>query len=385
MRCFRLRSRPVDCVVHTFVMGIARIATLGLLLLAGCASAPAPLALALRASHALPDARAVPIAERFLSPPVAGHELDSLATWTGEDGRPWLLASAKSSHRLLVFDGVSGEQLRTVGEAGARPGAFQRPNGLAVFGDLLFVVERDNHRVQVLHLPSFSTVAMFGQGQLRSPYGLWLHEIAPDELDLYVTDSFMDGAHFDVLPPLRDLHRRVHRFHLDVSHGKLVARDGGSFGATAGEGVLRMVESIAGDAAHDRLLIADEYRASGSTLREYHLDGRYAGRDLPDDTFGGEAEGVALWSCSGDGGYWIAVDQLAPLTRFHVFTRDGLRPVGTFTGAVTAQTDGIALNASATAAFPGGVLYAVHDDHAIAAFDLRDVVQALQLDPACVH
>jgi 3-phytase len=34
--------------------------------------------------------------------------------------------------------------------------------------------------------------------------------------------------------------------------------------------------------------------------------------------------------------------------------------------------------------FPGGALFAVHDDKAVTAFDLRDVAQALRLPPGCV-
>ena len=48
------------------------------------------------------------------------------------------------------------------------------------------------------------------------------------------------------------------------------------------------------------------------------------------------------------------------------------------------MTDGVALAAASSAQFPQGALYAVHDDRAIAAFDLGDIVRALSLDPACV-
>src|SRR3546814_12967844 len=65
-----------------------------------------------------------------------------------------------------------------------------------------------------------------------------------------------------------------------------------------------------------------------------------------------------------------------------VCSSDLLAPRGSFMGEVTAHTDGIALHAPATAAFPYGALFAVHDDEAVAAFDLGDVVRALALDPA---
>ena len=83
-------------------------------------------------------------------------------------------------------------------------------------------------------------------------------------------------------------------------------------------------------------------------------------------------------------GYWIAVDQLAPLTLFHLFDRVTLEPRGTFHGNTTAHTDGVTLHAASMPHFPGGALFAVHDDKAVAAFDLRDVATALNLSTACV-
>ena len=333
---------------------------------------------------AAPEVRT--IAESYISAETPAEELDSLASWTAADGRVWLIASAKSSHRLVVFDAESGAQLRTVGEEGTAPGQFDRPNGVAVFGDHLFVVERDNHRVQVLRLPQFTPAGSFGEAQLRSPYGIWLTETEPGELEAYVTDSFMYGPRFDVVPPLSELDKRVRRFRVQFDQdGRLRASDGGAFGDTSERAALRMVESIAGDPANDRLLIADEDRRHVSTLREYSFSGRYTGRSLPQDSFGAEAEGVALWTCPDGGGYWIAVDQLSPQTVFHLFDRVTLAPRGSFRGRTTAHTDGVALHATATARFPGGALFAVHDDKAVSAFDLRDLVRTLGLSPDCVR
>lgn len=332
------------------------------------------------------QAPAVPtVAERYVSAESPGDELDSLATWTTEDGRTRVIVTAKSSHSLVVFDGDSGERLRGVGGKGDGPGQFRRPNGIAVHGDHVFVVERDNHRVQVLSLPDLAPVGTFGEAQLRSPYGLWINEVEPGDLDVYVTDNFMYGARFDQLPPLAELSQRVKRFRVDLADGRLRARAIGAFGDVTEAASLHIVESIAGDAANDRLLIADEDEKRPSTLREYTLDGRYTGRSLPRDAFAAQAEGVALWACGDGGGYWITVDQLAPLTVFHVFDRTTLAPRGSFRGRVTAHTDGIALHAASTPSFPSGVLYAVHDDRAIAAFDLRDVARTLQLSERCLQ
>lgn len=360
------------------------IACAAALLLASCASTSTP-----GAAPRTPGQVPAPVApvdavvpEAWLSTEDRGDELDSVAVWPGPAGQAWVVATAKASHTLVVFDADTGQRLRSVGSPGKGPLQFDRPNGIAIFGDLAFVAERDNHRVQVLRLPAFSHVAMIGADQLQVPYGVWVHETAPGTLELLVTDSFMGDFRTRTLPPMAQLDQRVKRFEVSLPFaGGLTWRHAGAFGDTTGDGALRMVESIAGDPLHARLLIADEDLRVGSTLREYSLQGRYLGRSLP--VFEYDAEGIALWDCGLDGGYWIAADQLRP-TVFRVFDRADLQPVATFSGRRVANTDGLAVYAAATRRFPDGALFAIHDDRAVAAFDLRDVVVALGLSERCL-
>lgn len=348
-----------------------------LVLLAGCATRPTT------PPPSTPPGLTV-VAEAFVTGSVAGDELDSLAAWPAEDGTLRVFASAKRTHQLVEFDGDSGERLRAIGGPGTAPGLFTRPNGVAVHGDLLFVSERDNRRVQVLRLPELAPLGTFGAGELRSPYGVWVHEPAPGELDAYVTDSFMEGPRFDIVPPFAQLAERVKHYRLRVDDaGSFDARLLRMFGETDEATALRIVESIAGDPLFDRLLIADEDQRHAQTVHEYTLDGRYTGRSIAAGTFLAEPEGIALWACTAEKGYWVVADQLHPLTIFRLFERHTLAPRGAFTGAVTAWTDGIALHAAGTARFPHGVLYAVHDDKAVVAFDLQAIAAALQLDPDC--
>ena len=360
----------------------ANLLALALPLVACASQVPAP-SMPAPSTTAQPTPAVQVVAESFVSAETPAEELDSAATWTAPDGHTWVIVSGKSTHRLDVYDGDSGERLRGVGGEGAGPGQFNRPNGVAVAGDRLFVVERDNHRVQVLSLPDFRPVGSFGEKELRSPYGLWINQTEPGELEVYVTDSFMRGRKYDQVPPFAELDQRVRRYRVQFDQdGKLMASYGGSFGDTREDSALRMVESIAGDPRNDRLLVADEDTRHLSTLREYSFSGKYTGRSLPQDSFGAQAEGVVLWSCPDGSGYWIAVDQLAPLTIFHLFDRSTLAPVGSFQGKLTSHTDGVALHGP-TKRFPGGVLYAIHDDKALAAFDLREVARTLRITPHC--
>jgi 3-phytase len=320
------------------------------------------------------------VAEAFLTPLTPDDNVDSPASWTAPDGQSWLIATAKSTHRLLVYRGDTGELLRTVGEQGAAPGQFDRPNGVFVVDNLVLAVERDNRRVQVLRLPEFTPLGSFGETELQQPYGLWLRR-SESGYEVLVSDAFMDPSDEDTVPPLDQLGRRFQRYRFEVQGEVLQARLLGSFGATDAAGAIRIPESLWGDEAHDRLLISEEDQADGTRIKQYRLsDFGYAGADLGADLFRAQAEGIALYACTDGSGWWIATDQYKDRSLFHVFERASLAHRGSFAGAVVANTDGIWLDQTASARFPQGAFYAVHDDQGVGAFDWRDIASALGLE-----
>ncbi|WP_246149876.1 phytase [Arenimonas fontis] len=327
------------------------------------------------------------IAEAFVSAATPEDNVDSPAAWRGPDGRTWVIATAKEGKAgLIVYDGDSGERLRGVGGTGDGEGEFLRPNGIAVAGDRLLVVERDNRRVQVLALPGFETLASFGRDQLRRPYGVWVRAPGADTLDVLVTDAYMAGEdeHGDeIVPPLAELDRRVQRYRVRFGDGGATVEHLGHFGAVSAADAIRIPESLWGDEVHDRLLIAEEDIRVGTALREYTLDGQSRGRTHGLGLFRAQAEGIALWACPDGSGYWLATDQFKDRSLFHVFDRRSLEHLGAFAGETTANTDGVWLHQAGTGRFPKGVFYAVHDDMALAAFDWRDIAAALGLREDC--
>ena len=239
----------------------SRLSLLALALLTACTPAATPDAAAPAAPTAAADAPAArdvaTVAEAFLTPMTPDDNIDSPASWTTPDGQVWLIATAKATDKLVVYDGQTGAKLRDVGSLGTAPGQFDRPNGIAVVDDLVLIVERDNHRVQVLQLPDFTPLGVFAADDLRKPYGLWVNRQGSG-YDVYVTDSYdagEDAQGNDVLPPLAELDKRVRRYALTVQDGKAQATLTASFGDTTDAGALRVVESIWGDPANDRLLI----------------------------------------------------------------------------------------------------------------------------------
>jgi 3-phytase len=317
----------------------------------------------------------VTVPEAWLSVRDETENVDSLAVWTDGD-RQWLLATAKEADTLVIYDAISGQRLRAVGETGEGPGQFRRPNGISVVDNHVWVVERDNRRVQVLSLPDFEPVALFGSDVLEKPYGLWI-DARDGEYRLFVTDAY--EAPGERVPPPEELDRRLHRFDLGSMAEDLPLRAHSLHGPTEGTGLLKKVESLYGDPAHDRLLVAEEH-ASGRNVKVFDLDGDYTGPAMGDEVIRYEPEGIALHACDDGSGYWLVTDQDERDNRFLVFHRQSLRLAGAFTGETVSNTDGVWLHDQPIGQYDRGLFYAVHNDGSVAAFDWGAVMDALSLE-----
>jgi len=359
-----------------------------LVLASACTPAAPPANDAATKAPAAVDASGAPqvatLAEAFLTPMTPDDNIDSPAAWKAPDGKTWLIATAKATDKLVVYDGSTGSPLREVGSTGAALGQFDRPNGISVTDDLLWIVERDNHRVQVFSLPDFTPLAVFGADDLRKPYGLWVDKRA-DGYAVYVTDSWDNGEDAqgnDILPPLAELDKRVRQYHVRRDGTDVSATLAASIGDTSQAGALRVVESIWGDPANDRLLVAEEDETYASEFKVYTLAGRFTGTTFGRDVFKAQAEGVMLRTCGKDG-WWITTEQGKERSVFHLFDRHSLKPVGSFQGNKVANTDGIWMMQQGSPRFPHGALYAVHDDQGVVAFDWEQIAKALALPLEC--
>ena len=273
------------------------------------------------------------IPERWISARDTAWDLDTPALWVGRGGEARVLVTAKGTHDLEVFDGRTGATLPRIGGPGVEPGRFRRPNAVVIAGDVAFVVERDNHRVQTLHLPDGTGTGTLGEDVLVRPYGIVLTGSLP-ELTLWVTDDYetaTDGS--------GDLSRRVHRFRVHVDRaGHPSVRDHMAFGDREGAGALAVVETIGADAARGRVFVADEARKA---YLVYDTSGAFTGASLAAGRIVGDPEGMALVPCADGSGYWVVTDQQPDVSIFRVFRRDDLSYLGAFRGAVTANTDGV--------------------------------------------
>jgi 3-phytase len=354
---------------------IAVLAVLG----AGCGRSDAP-PLPKSASVAEPQAPAR-LTEAWQTERDTLDNIDSPAVWHGPDGQHWLLSTAKTTDVLVVNDAATGKELRRVGGPGTAPGRMERPNGISVIDDLAMVVERDNHRVQVFRLPGFTPVGIFGESLLKMPYGIAVYPGGePDSYVVFVTDNYEMAD--ESVPPDSLLGRRVRQFHVALDAKRLKAEPTAAFGDTSGPGVLKVVESIAADPPNNRLLIAEELETA-SHIKVYTLDGKFTGRTIDSGLFPNQAEGIILYACGDTAGYWVTTDQGMTANTFHVFDRQSLAHLGSFQGAATLNTDGIALTQRGFAEFPSGAFYAVHNDGNVAAFSWAAIADALSLRKDC--
>lgn len=329
------------------------------------------------------------VKEAWISVAAPEDNVDSPASWL-QDGKLMVVATAKSTDQLIVYDGDTGARLRTIGGAGKALGQLNRPNGIATIDDkYAFVVERDNHRVQMFALPRnsdgvFKPLLVFADADLVQPYGLWVRKRG-EGYEVIVSDNYMAGEDAngdDIVPPLAELGKRFRRYEVNQRNGKWAAVAAGHFGDITAAGAIRVAESVFGDEANNRLLIAEEDIPTGTRLREYTLDGKYAGRDVGAGNYRAQAEGIGLMRCKDGSGWWVASDQFDDRTVFHLFDRRSLEHAGSFVGDVTGLTDGVWLDERGDARFPQGAFYASHLDVAVSAFDWRDIAAALKL-PAC--
>lgn len=320
------------------------------------------------------------IKEAFTTLRDESDNVDSPAFWHGHDGQHWLLATAKESNVVIVYDAASGEKISRIGKTGNGLGEFSRPNGIAVIDDYAVIVERDNQRIQVVSLPDFEPLGVFGEAFLRKPYGLTI-DFFEGQYHLYVTDNYETPE--EEAPPADSLGQRVHHFVFTIEDRKVAAEHIKAFGDTSGKGVLYKVESLLLDRTFKRLLIADEHEKHRN-VKIYDAAGKFTGQVVPHNYFFYEPEGIVLWECEVDSsGYYLMVDQGKINNTFQVFDRKTLEYIGGFSGEITRNTDGVAITQKAFGNFKEGAFYPVHNDGSLTAIAWEDIAKTLGLRNNC--
>lgn len=296
--------------------------------------------------------------------------VDSPCFWSGKEGEYWVISTAKSTHQLIIDDAVTGNNIKRFGKEGNSLGSFLRPNGIYAIDDFLFVVERDNHRVQVLTLPNLKPIGTFGDTLLIKPYGIYISKNVTT-YSAFVTDNYQFEN--EKIPADSLLGKRVLQFTLMLNPEVVSSIFERYIGDTTGNGVLRIVESICGDPKNNHLLIAEE-DTTNSSVKVYDMSGNFNGLVFGNNIFKGQVEGISLFTSENNGGFWIITDQSYQQNFFHLFERTTFKYIGAFKGNKTRNTDGIWLTKKKFGNFNQGVFFAVNNDGNISAFDLEEIL-----------
>jgi len=308
----------------------------------------------------------VPLAYETQVPPPGHGALDSPAVWIAPDpSQSLLLVTDKTRDWIEIHDPVRNVYLGRLGGSGSAPGKLARPNSVAVAYavptvggplDVMFVVERDNHRVSAFHLPYGNFLGSFGSADLNQPMGIAVHWEGA-QLQLWITDI---GPH-----PQSVVVFNIVQTPTGVGGVKQRAIPMPSSA---------ILESIEIDALYRRVLICDE---QANDVMIYSLEGQLLGR-FGKGHFTSDTEGLRIFDAGYGNGYVIVTDQMASPVEWEVFDRRDYRFLLNFAG-VTNTTDGIALIQAPLPNFPLGALWASHSDRAVQAYDWRDIAAATGL------
>lgn len=306
--------------------------------------------------------------------------IDSPTFWQSADGKEaFVIATSKERHNLFVYDANNLKLVKQVGRQGKGEVEFDRPNGIWIDKDYLFVCERDNHRIQVLKLPEFSFIGFIGEKELKRPYGLTLYQTKDGHYQLFVTDQYESET--EVYLPASSLNERVKEFSFNIIDGKINYNLVKSFGETTGKGVLWIVESIFADTTYNRLLIAEEDK-NQNIVKVYDMNGKYIGVDLGDDLIEYQAEGIMMYDCGNGEGYYFLTDQdyyTLNNNTFHIFNRKDMKYIGSFISDKINNTDGIWMTNQKFGKFNNGALIAVNDDGGVGIIDINKIFTKLNI------
>ncbi|MDR9416475.1 MAG: hypothetical protein RI564_09330 [Gracilimonas sp.] len=348
------------------------ITIVALILVSGCGSEDSN-----NESNSTISVKTGQVEEIYQTPRDTVNNVDTPAIWHGPDNQHWLLATAKETDVILTYDATNGEQLEVLSEPGTGMGQLDRPNSIAVVDNYAVVVERNNHRVQVFSLPAFESLGYFGEDILKWPYGITVIQNNNGGFRLFITDNY--ETEDEMVPADSELGERVQEFKMNIQNGQLSSTHVKAFGDTSGPGVQKKVESLMADEAYNRLLVADEDSIQNN-IKIYDLDGNFTGEIMGEGIFKYEPEGIALYTCDENTGYWVTTDQGKENNFFYVFDRVNLEHIGTFTNPNTLNTDGIVISQRSFPGFPEGGFFPIHNDGNVSAISWGDIAEVLGLE-----
>lgn len=245
--------------------------------------------------------------------------LDSITHWNND-----ILVTSKDTHSVLCYDKDTGKFKYNIGKKGYDYDKFNRPNGITIIGDYLFVIERDNKRCQIFDMKQKKSIAFFGFKILKKPYGI-TGLIHKDQYILFITDDELDT---------------IFKFNLKIYNNEIKKIKSSIFMELSGTSL----ESILIDNNNQRLLVANE---KNKKIKIFDYNGILIHEIT--DIFEGDPEGITMT----DNNY-IFTDQTDNDTYFHIYDKKSIKYQYSYNNSLVTNTDGIH--------YDGEYLYAIDDD-----------------------
>ena len=261
-----------------------------------------------------------------------------------------IVVTVKDKDELHVYGAMNGKFKKSI----KRENAY--PNGITTINDqFVLVTERDNKQVAVFN-SSMDFLGTFGNGELRSPYGITFYKQENNSYKVLVTDSY------EYNNPRED---RILSWDFTIESGEFSVGPA----TVLGNSTLYQVESIQADKHYQTLLVAEEMEEHHKVMVLDLMTGKVIKEDLGNFDRGNDPEGIALVINKNNNGYWICTEQSKTDNRFHLYDRKSLEYINTLYLDNVSYTDGIA-----TAYMHGKwFLYAVDNDARVVAFELPEI------------
>ena len=293
------------------------------------------------------------LSEEFHTYKTPQSNIDSIAFWKSKDEyMSHIYVTGKEDGAVHIYNAKNGDFIGFVKKNGSGLDEFQRPNGILALEDILYVVERDAHKISVFSLPELTFKGSIGFNELQYPYGITGFVDSIDKSHkIYVTDNPNAG-----LPKAN----RIKHWKINYNENVRIEYLG-----QFGNQMFSKVETIACDKEYNRLLIAEEDIGQNKIVSLKLNDGSLELTPLDKFKFLYEPEGLALIP---ELNIWIATDQSEDDNRFYIFDRKNLSLVDTISLNGVTNTDGIAVGKIDKNWF----LYAVDDDRRIGSFNLSN-------------
>ena len=81
----------------------------------------------------------------------------------------WLFVLSEDSNKIFILNALTGKYIKSLGSPGDKVGQFDLPKDILIYENYIFVLEKNNHRIQIFTLPDLKFISFIGEVELTNP------------------------------------------------------------------------------------------------------------------------------------------------------------------------------------------------------------------------